>query len=183
MKEEGFVHLRLYAELNDFLPPERRGKTFTYPFDEGTTIEALLHALGVPLAEVDLILVNGESVDPAYPLQHGDRVSIYPVFESWDITPLVRVRERPLRVLRFVLDADLGRLAALLRRLGFDVWHQDRYESEEELARISRDEKRILLTRDRPLLERTGVTRAYWVRESDPHRQLAEILQRFDLVK
>lgn len=181
MNEKGRVHLRFYAELNDFLPPDKRGRTFAYPLDEGTTIEALLNAVGVPPDEVDLILVNGESVDLAHPLRPGDRVSVYPVFESWDITSLVRMRERPLRRLRFVLDADLGRLAALLRRLGFDVVHRERYESEDELARISRDEKRILLTRDSALLERAGITRGYCMQESDPHRQLAEVLQRFDL--
>ena len=71
----------------------------------------MIEALGVPHTEVELILVNGESVGFDRLLRDGDRVAVYPRFESLDITPLLRVRERPLRVTRFVADAHLGGLA------------------------------------------------------------------------
>jgi len=38
--------------------------------------------MGVPQGEVDLILVNGESVNFNYRLQHEDKVSVYPIFEK-----------------------------------------------------------------------------------------------------
>ena len=56
-----------------------------------------------------------------------------------------------------------------------------RLEADLELVRISVGERRILLTRDRGLLQRKAVTHGYRVRESNPRRQLAEVLERFDL--
>jgi uncharacterized protein with PIN domain len=120
-------------------------------------------------------------VDFAYRVRDGDRISVYPVFESLDITPLVRLRPHPLRETRFVLDIHLGRLAGYLRMLGFDALYRNDY-ADAELARISSEQGRILLTRDRGLLKRSQVTHGYCLREIDsPRRQLAEVVRRFDL--
>ena len=59
--------LRFYAELNDFLPPEDRHRPVERPFHVRPSIKDLIEAAGVPHTEVDLVLVNGESVDFAYP--------------------------------------------------------------------------------------------------------------------
>jgi uncharacterized protein len=109
-------------------------------------------------------------------------VSIYPVFESIDITPLARVRPAPLREVRFILDGHLGRLARYLRMLGFDArWRSD--AGDEEIARIAAGEHRLVLTRDAGLLKRRIVTHGYRVREVDPPRQLAEVVHRLDLFR
>lgn len=181
MKVTKYARFRFYAELNDFLPPACRGIAFTHAFEGRVSIKHLIEALGVPHPEVDLVLVNGQSVDFSYLAHDGDRISVYPVFESIDITPLVRVRPQPLREPRFVLDTHLGRLAAYLRMLGFDTLYQNNF-LDEELALISSQEGRILLTRDRGLLKRAMVTHGYCVRETYPRRQLVEVLRRFDLV-
>jgi uncharacterized protein len=178
----GRAVFRFYAELNDFLPRERRGVAFTHAFRGKPSVKDVIEALGVPHAEVDLVLADGESVDFSWPLRDGARVSVYPVFESIDIGPVVRVRPEPLRELRFVLDGHLGRLAAYLRMVGFDVrWRNEC--ADEELARIAAEEHRVLLTRDVGLLKRRAVTHGHWIRELDPRRQLAEVLRRFDLAR
>jgi len=177
MKQATF---RFYAELNDFLPPQKRQVAFSHSFEGRPSVKDLIEALGVPHTEVDLILANGESVDFSYIVQDGDRISVYPVFEAFDITPILRVRPKPLRVVRFVLDTHLGRLAAYLRLLGFDTLYRNDY-GDEELARTSREERRILLTRDRGLLKRSMVTHGYCVRETDPRRQVLEVVRHFDL--
>jgi uncharacterized protein with PIN domain len=141
----------------------------------------MIEALGVPHTEVDLILVNGDTVDFSYSVRDGDRISVYPVFESIDISPLVSVRPRPLRESRFVLDVHLGRLATYLRMLGFDTLYRNDY-ADAELAQISAREARILLSRDRGLLKRSAVTHGYCLRATDPRQQLVEVLRRFDLV-
>ena len=174
------AHFRFYAELNDLLPADKRQVTFMHPFPNRVSVKDMTEALGVPHTEVDLILVNGESVDFSYRVQDGDRISVYPVFESIDITPLVRLRPQPLREPRFVLDTHLGRLSRYLRMLGFDTLYRNDY-ADEELAQISSDERRILLTRDPGLLKRSVVTHGHWIRESDPQRQVRQVLQRFDL--
>ena len=174
------AYFRFYAELNDFLPLARRQVGFVHSFEGRVSIKDTIESFGVPHTEVDLILVNGESVDFSYLVQEGDRVSVYPIFESIDITPLVRVRPRPLREPRFVLDTHLGRLMAYLRMLGFDTLYQNDY-ADKELAQISKREGRILLTRDRGLLKRSIVTHGYCVRETDPRRQLVEVLRHLNL--
>jgi uncharacterized protein with PIN domain len=172
---------RFYAELNDFLPPGRRHIPFEHAFNGNPAIKDTIEALGVPHTEIDLILVNGESVDFSRPLQAGDRISVYPIFESIDITPVLRVRPKPLRIPRFVLDTHLGRLAAYLRMLGFDALYRNDF-NDDLLAELSQNENRILLTRDRGLLKRSMVTHGYWMRETSPRLQLMEVLQRFDLI-
>lgn len=172
--------LRVYGELNDFLPPADRQATLVVAFDRGATVKDFIEARGVPHTEIDLVLVNGESVDFGRTLGHGDRVAAYPVFEAFDVAPVTRVRPEPLRVTRFVLDVHLGRLARYLRLAGFDT----RYDTEagdERLTEVSRAEHRVLLTRDQGLLKRRAVTHGYCVRSTAPPRQLAEVVSRFDL--
>ena len=98
------AQFRFYAELNDLLPADRRQKTFSHHFGGRPSVKDAIESLGVPHVEVDLILVNGASVGFDHHLAHGDRVSVYPVFESLDISPIVCLRAEPLRRTAFVLD-------------------------------------------------------------------------------
>jgi uncharacterized protein len=171
---------RFYAELNDFLPVEGRMKPVTRRFDVSRSVKDLIESFGVPHTEVDLVLVNGDPVDFSYVVRDGDCVSVYPVFESLDVSSISRVRPTPLRNLRFVLDVHLGRLAAYLRMAGFDsVYHN--HATDAELADAVAQERLVLLTRDRYLLMRADVDRGYWVRSTEPKKQLVEVLRRFDL--
>jgi uncharacterized protein with PIN domain len=176
----GDVTFRFYAELNDFLPPARRGVPFRCAFDVPGAVKDLIEAAGVPHTEVDLILANGESVDFAYRVRDGDRISVYPVFETLDISPVLRVRPEPLRRIRFVLDTHLGRLAAYLRLMGFDTLYRNDF-SDPELADTAQSEHRIVLTKDRGLLKRSQMTHGYCIRATNPQEQLAEVIRRFDL--
>ena len=104
------IQVRVYEELNDYLPPGKRKHTFGERLNEGATVEELLRLLGVPQSEVDLVLVNGDSVPLSRVLARDDRVSIYPVFESFDIRSIARLREKPLRSTRFMVGRDLGQI-------------------------------------------------------------------------
>ena len=174
------ANFRFYAELNDFLKPERRHQDFEHSFWGNPSVKDTIEALGVPHTEVDLILVNGASVGFAHALLDGDRVSVYPVFEGLDIGQVVRLRPEPLRHPRFVLDIHLGRLAAYLRMLGFDTLCSDDFD-DEQLVELSLGEERVLLTKDRGLLKRSVITHGYFVRAIEPGKQILEILKRFDL--
>ena len=112
---------RFYEELNDFLAPEQRGREFACRCARSATTKHMIEALGVPHTEVELMLVNGASVGFERALGDGDRVAVYPKFEAFNVTPLLRVRESALRETRFVADAHLGGLAHLLRMTGFDT--------------------------------------------------------------
>ena len=177
----GKASFRFYAELNDFLPPENRMRAVERHFDVSGSVKDAIESFRVPHTEVDLVLVNGEPASFSCLVRDGDRVSVYPVFESLDIGRVSRVRAAPLRDLRFVLDVHLGRLAAYLRMAGFDALYRND-ASDAELAGVVACERRVLLTRDRHLLMRSGVDRGYWLRSTEPKRQLLEVLKRFDLV-
>lgn len=174
------ARVRFYAELNDYLPPENRMTPLLRYFYLSPSVKDLIESFGVPHPEVDLVLVNGESVEFSYRVHDGDSVSVFPVFESFDIRSISRVRPAPLRDLRFVLDVHLGRLAAYLRMAGFDAMYSNR-ATDTELAHIAASERRVLLTRDRYLLMRTEVDRGYWIRSVIPRQQFVEVMRRFDL--
>ena len=174
------VTFRFYEELNDFLPPAQRRLSFTHVFHARTTVKDMIEALGVLHTEVELILANEVSVDFSYIVQDGDRIAVYPVFEALDITPVLKVRTQVLRNPRFVLDTHLGRLARYLRLLGFDCLYRNDY-ADEALAEISVTEQRILLTRDRGLLKRRILTHGYYLRATDPRKQVCEVIRRLDL--
>ncbi len=172
---------RFYAELNDLLPRPLRFVDFDHAFHGSPAIKDVIESLGVPHTEIELLLVNGERQGFEYHVQDGDRVSVYPMFESVDVGSEARVRAEPLRNPRFVLDVHLGKLTAHLRLLGFDCDYDPGLQ-DEELALRSAVEERILLTRDRQLLKRTVVARGYCVRGQQPEEQAVEVLRRFDLV-
>src|SRR5258705_10284063 len=171
---------RFYAQLNYFLARHRRVAGFSHTFDESPSIKDMIESLGVPHTEVTLILVNGNPVDFAYRVQDGDRISVYPAFTGIDIAPLSDNPTGDAVEMRFILDVHLGRLAAYLRMLGFDTLYRNDYD-DPELAQVSSDEDRILLTRDLGLLKRSVVRHGYYVRNTDPVRQLAEVLRQYNL--
>jgi uncharacterized protein with PIN domain len=171
---------RFYEELNEFLSPERRRQAFDCACARAATTKHMIEALGVPHTEVELVLVNGESVGFDRLLADGDRVAVYPKWEALDIRPLLRVREHPLRVTRFVADAHLGGLARLLRMCGFDTLYDNNF-ADSEIATISAQEGRIVLTRDRELLKRREITHGCYVHALKSAQQLREVFERLDL--
>ncbi|HEX5682782.1 MAG TPA: Mut7-C RNAse domain-containing protein [Ideonella sp.] len=174
------VTFRFYEELNDFIAPDRRRREFSCRCASNATVKHMIEALGVPHTEVELVLVNGDSVGFDRVLGDGDRVAVYPVFEALDVTPLLRVRERALRVTRFVADAHLGGLAHQLRLFGFDTLYDNHFE-DAEIVRLAVEQGRIVLTRDRELLKRRDITHGCYVRALHRDQQLREVFERLDL--
>jgi uncharacterized protein len=174
------AEFRFYEELNDFLPAQQRKRAFAFAFIGTPSVKDAVEALGVPHTQVDLILVDGESVGFDCLLKGDERVAVYPVFERLDISPLTHLRPAPLRRTRFVLDVHLGRLARYLRLIGLDALYRNDYDAP-TIVLISRQQQRIILTRDRGMLKTGAVTHGYWLREIDPREQLREVVRVFDL--
>lgn len=171
---------RFYAELNDFLSDDWKNKPFTYSLKTPVTVREAIESLNVPLSEVDLILINSKPVELHQSLRENDYISVYPMFESFDISPLAKTRKKPLRTTRFILDAHLGKLAKYLRMLGFNTLYRNDFEDDDIIA-IALKEKRIILTRDKPLLKSKDVQHGYYVRATEKHEQLIEVVRKFDL--
>ncbi|MGD2035339.1 MAG: Mut7-C RNAse domain-containing protein [Bacteroidales bacterium] len=171
---------RFYAELNDFLPLEKKQHCFEHTFKTPVTVRETIESFGIPLSEIDLILVNSMPVELEHRLKEGDSVSVYPMFESMDITAVTKTRKTPLRNPEFIVDAHLGKLAKYLRMLGFDTIYKPDI-ADDEIISIAKAEKRIILTRDKLLLRSKEVTHGYYVRAIEKHEQLKEVVHRFDL--
>ncbi len=167
--------IRLYGELNDFLPPGRRGHPQIVPLPKGEhpALKQVLASLGVPPVEVGCARLNGARVPLSIGVPPASRVEAHP----WERgrSPLIQGENAP----RFVLDNHLGRLASYLRILGFDTLYRNDYQ-DEELARLAAA-GRILLTRDRQLLMRNAVRYGRWMRSKNPREQLREVVTRFGL--
>jgi hypothetical protein len=167
--------------LNFYLPRQHEaGTAIEHQFDSGATVKDRIESLNVPHPEVELLVVNGESVGFDYQVQDGDTVNAYPSFDAVDVPDKVRLIPPYPGKPRFILDTHLGKLAAYLRMMGFDTLYENDY-ADDVLAQVSHDEDRILLTRDIGVLKRGLVTYGYFVRNTNPQRRLQEISQRYNL--
>jgi len=175
-----FAEFRFYEELNDFLPADRNKTSFRSSFFGTPSVRDVIQAIGVPHTAIDLVLVDGQSVDFSHRLRGGERVAVYPEFERLDISPVIRLRPRPLRDTCFILDVHLGKLARYLRMLGFDTAYSRDWDNA-VLIDLSLREKRIILTRSLEILKQNRVTHSYWLRHQEPWQQLLEVLRALDL--
>lgn len=176
---ENQAEFRFYAGLNDFIAPAKRQKTFSFIFKRNPAIKDSIEAIGVPHTEVELIIVNGESQPFNYKLKEGDKVSVYPVFSNLDIHPSVPLR-KPLTEMKFIVDANIGKMVKYLRMLGFDTYF-DFDLPDNEIIELAEREKRIILTRDIGLLKRKTATHGYFLRKKNIEEQLIETIERFSL--
>ena len=140
----------------------------------------MIEALGVPHTEIDLILANGKSVDFAYVLEDGVRVSVYPVSESLNVENVSRLRKVPLHKTKFIADIHLGDIVKYMRALGFDVCF-DPSLSIRTIIEISKKKSRIILTKSKQLLKFKGVTHAIFIRPGTTAEQIKRILDYLDI--
>ena len=162
------VTVRLDPILEDLLRPPRRGP-LEVSAPPGATLVAVLEDLDIPRTEIGLVTVNDRPGSPADLVSDDDEIAVSAV-------PAEPCAAPP----RFVLDVHLGRLARLLRLLGFDTaWRREADDA--DLAAASTREDRILLSRDRGLLKRRGVRRGCLVRSQTPREQLGQVVARYGL--
>src|SRR5713101_7609954 len=171
------IRLAFQGDLPFFLGS--KVSTVERQLSERTSVKDVIEACGVPHTEVDLILVNGRSVDFAAILTQDVEVEVYPSSETRSpLFPEDRLQVRDLE--KFVADVHLGKLVRDLRLLGVDVAYDPAAE-DRQLVRTASDEERALLTRDRRLLMHAAVRHGYYPRSQDPLEQTVEVLRRFRL--
>jgi len=130
----------------------------------------VLGSMGIPPCEIGRIAMahDQREVDPASPAE--------PDMELVIEAAVPRLLDDP----RFICDGHLGKLAVMLRVMGFDTAWDDGW-NEAGLARRGVNEKRVVLSRSRSLLKRRTMTRAQLIRSDRPDTQAAEVLHRFML--
>ena len=83
--------------------------------------------------------------------------------------------------MKFICDDMLGTLAKWLRILGYDT----RYgaKNDDELLKISKQENRILLTRDKNLYEKSkNASSSLYIKSMSLHEQLVFVLRNTDIM-
>jgi uncharacterized protein with PIN domain/sulfur carrier protein ThiS len=177
-KTEGTISF--YEELNFFIKGHALKEDIEFSYHGKRSVKDLVESYGIPHVEVDMILVNGESVSFDHIVKTGDHISVYPMFERFNIDGLTKIRDHGLREPKFVADVHLGKLVKKLRLLGFDILYDSTWD-DVELADIAMNESRILLTRDRRLLMRSIIDRGLIIRSTNIEEQVIEVLERLDL--
>jgi molybdopterin synthase sulfur carrier subunit len=76
------VRIKLYALLGVYLPEYAKKNEADIEFPEGTSITEMLSAVGVPLEQCHLVLVNGVFVAPSErnsrSVVEGDALAVWP---------------------------------------------------------------------------------------------------------
>jgi len=171
---------RFYEELNDFLPSNRKKVDFDAMFSERKSIKEIIEGFGIPPTKVDLILINGKSVDFNYILKDGDRVSVYPVFERLNIQNVTQLRRVPLRRIQFIADTHLKKIVKPMRVLGFDIDFNG-YYTLQEIIEKSIQEKRIILTTRKELKRSKSVTHCILMRPGTTRKQIKYVMEYLDV--
>ena len=82
--------------------------------------------------------------------------------------------------MRFIADAHLGALARRLRMAGFDTRFRNDFP-DREIAALAAAEGRIVLTRDRGLLQHKAISHACYIHATAPDAQFGELVARLGL--
>lgn len=170
------AYFRFSPELAVLLPRSKREGVFSYTFNGPQSVKHLIESLGVPHTEIGRVCANGHRISLDYLVRDGDAIEVEAISYGNGVDE--ELKGEP----RFVLDNHLGRLTAHLRMLGLDCSYRNDFD-DLQLLRISTQERRILLTRDRRLLMHKAVRFGYLLRSLDPEEQLMEVVQRYHLVR
>lgn len=82
--------------------------------------------------------------------------------------------------MKFIADRMLGKLAKLLRILGFDTLYSNRIDFK-ELLRVAREKGRIILTKNTLIKKKVGKHRFLFINDNDPKKQLKEVITNLSL--
>ncbi|HEY5767981.1 MAG TPA: Mut7-C RNAse domain-containing protein [Candidatus Udaeobacter sp.] len=172
------VRLRFHRDLSIFLGSKAGDAVIERRLGEKTSIKDIIESCGVPHPEVDLILVDEQTVGFDHPLANDAKVEVFPVENRG--TARTEKQLQTVCIARFVTDGHLGALTRNLRLLGFDVAYEQNADDRQLLEAMAR-ENRALLTRDRRLLMHAIVQHGYYPRSQNADEQTVEVVRRFNL--
>jgi uncharacterized protein len=172
------VRLRFHGDLRVFLGSKAGDAVVERRLVEKTSIKDVIESCGVPHPEVDLILVDEQTVGFSHTLSDDAKVEVFPVENHG--TDCTEKRLQAIDISKFVADGHLGGLTRNLRLLGFDVAY-DKNADDRQLLEVMGHENRALLTRDRRLLMHGIVQHGYCPRSQNADEQAIEVVRRFDL--
>ena len=172
------VRLCFRGDLSVFLGSKAGDAVIERRLAEKTSVKDVIESCGVPHPEVDLILVDEQTVGFDHTLANDTKVEVFAVENRG--TNRTEKRLQAVGIKRFVADGHLGGLTRNLRLLGFDVACRQNAD-DRQLLEVMVRENRALLTRDRRLLMHAIVQHGYWPRSQNADEQTIEVVRRFDL--
>lgn len=146
------------------------------------SVKDVVEALGPPHTEIGRLLADGSELDFGHQVREGEEIGVFPPEPPVDVRTATRLRPLPFREVRFIADVNVGKLARLLRMLGFDTAYRNDL-SDEECAAMAQEEQRICLSKDFRLLKRSKVVHGRLVRAIEPGAQLREVVGFYGLAK
>ncbi|MGN6402584.1 MAG: Mut7-C RNAse domain-containing protein [Flavisolibacter sp.] len=162
------AQFKFHNSLNDFLLPPNKDSWISYSFNSTPAVKDAIEAIGIPHVEVKDIFINDSIADFYQPLHENDKVEVH---------PFIHIPSSPQK---FILDVHLGKLAKLLRLLGFDTLYQNNFD-DKVITTLAVQDERIVLTRNIALLKIKTIELGYWLRSQQPVEQAREVLDRFVL--
>lgn len=177
------ITISCHGNLADLLSRKfRKDGVISFDLQRKTSVKDLIESVGIPHPEIDQIIVENKEVDFNYIVAQGVKIDVYPISSKTDFFKPTILRPTPLESYRFVVDVNVAKLTPKLRQLGFDTLYQNNF-NDEELALVSGNQQRVLLTRDCNLLKRKVVDFGHLVRAGCPDEQIVEVIELFNLKK
>jgi uncharacterized protein with PIN domain len=164
----------------EFLPLMKKSQR-SLLFEFAPTHQNVKHEielLGIPHTSIGHLWLNDEEVDFYYRPEPGDIIEVEGPTLPIDVTTPTWLQPVAYPAYRFLVDICVGALTPKLRMMGCDVL-ADPSLHDRDLAIVSYEEQRVLLTRDRRLLMRKEVEWGHFVAATNPHQQLQEVIHRF----
>jgi len=175
-----YIYIRLFAGLNYFVPEPLKQKNIRLTVFGKPSVKDVNESIGVPHTEFEMVTLNGEPTEIDKHVEENDQLVVYPPFCQLPINESDVSQNMELFPFRFVLDVHLGKLAAMLRLLGFNSVYNNKLQ-DNEIIEIAITENRIILSRDLGIFKHSKVKRGYFPRSQDPKIQIKEVVDRYGL--
>jgi len=173
--------LHFQGDLALLLRAGFRGSSLVrYELERRASIKDIIESLGIPHPEVGGLKAQGREISFAYLPEPGEEIEVLPLPVPVDVRRPTLLRPSPLDAIRFQVDINVGKLAALLRMAGLDTAYEPDL-ADVALADTAAREGRILLSRDTTLMKRKQVEFGHLVRAQEPGAQLAEVVRLYGL--
>lgn len=170
------IILYFHGDLSSLLRRQwRDNKRVAIPVERAASIKDVVESFGLPHTEVGRLQVDDVEIDFNHLIARPCRIDIWPVTIPWSVLEPSVLRPEPLPQIHFLVDANVSKLARLLRMAGFDATTNLHLE-DDELAVYAKKERRILLSKDRGLLMRRNVVFGRIIRAIEPLAQFKEII-------
>ncbi|MBN1794187.1 MAG: hypothetical protein JW844_04405 [Candidatus Omnitrophica bacterium] len=174
------VRVYFYGDLSLFLARRGAASISVQLAGDRVSIKDLVESLGVPHTEIDALFVNDRAVGFSHRISGNKRVRVYPDASRVRFAGVKKLRPTNPHKPAFLVDVHLGKVARMLRLLGFDTVFDPALD-DTGIIDAAVKSRRIILTRDKGILKQRRVRYGYYVRGDSLTERMRGIVRRYDL--